>query len=794
MGPVPQPHIHSGWLETIHVDWTDAMDRTRAELDASKAASSTETEAPCLIITEDDIHLFAQGSWNRSWEKMGAHPDTQDGVEGWRFCVWAPNVKSVHVIGDFNGWDEHANPLSALPTGGMWQGFVPGLSQGDLYKYVIETDDGKLLYKADPYGFYSEQVPGTASRLMDITGYEWADGDYMRERQSRDHMKQPLNIYEVHLGSWNRHGDEPQGDPDENGNYPGPMDPFPAQRGRYYTYDDLSVELVDYVKKMGYTHIEVLPVQEHPFDGSWGYQGTGYYAVTSRYGEPKQFMHFVDACHAAGIGVILDWVPGGFCADAQGLATFNGHMLYEREIHPNWGTHKFDFGRGEVCSFLISNVLFWIELFHADGIRMDGVSSMLYLNFGVDDPSQKKFNKYGDEGDLDAIDFIRRVNTTVAQAFPDVMMMAEESTAWPLVTYPPEDGGLGFNYKWDMGWMNDTLHYMQTDFPWRPGNHNLLTFSIMYAFSENFILPLSHDEVVHGKCSLIGRMPGDWWRQFAGLRTLAFYQMTHPGAKLNFMGNEIAQFIEWRYYESVQWFLTEQYETHAKHQHFIEALNHLYTDQPAFWERAYVPEGFEWIDPNDSEQSIISFVRHGDNPDEDVVILINFDPAYYETFEMGVPREGDYIEIFNTDDPAFGGSGKHNDRVLSSHPEPKHGFDNSIELLVPPLAGIVLKRQGPSSYKPPKPKKTTRRATTAKKTAAGTATTTKKTTAKKASSSASKSAKTTSAAAKKTKAAASTSSSTAKAAKSPKGTRKSTTTSTRKASSKRTATSKKQTD
>ncbi|MBM6904881.1 1,4-alpha-glucan branching protein GlgB [Collinsella tanakaei] len=766
------------------VDWTDKLDRTHAELDTSQAASTDGAQAPCLIITDDDIHLFAQGSWNRSWEKMGAHPDTQNGVDGWRFCVWAPEVAGVSVVGDFNDWDVEANKLDELPTGGLWQGFVPGLSQGDLYKYVIETDDGKLLYKADPYGFWSEKIPGTASRLMDIEGYEWGDKAWMDARHASDHMKKPLNIYEVHLGSWRRHGDEPQGEPDENGNYPGPMDPFPAQRGEYYTYDDLSVELVDYVREMGYTHIEVLPVMEHPFDGSWGYQGTGYYAVTARYGEPKQFMHFIDACHQAGIGVILDWVPGGFCADAQGLSTFNGHMLYEREIHPNWGTHKFDFGRGEVRSFLISNVLFWIEQFHADGIRMDGVSSMLYLNFGVDDPAQKKFNKYGDEGDLDAIDFIRKVNNTVGQTFPDVMMMAEESTAWPLVTYPAEDGGLAFHYKWDMGWMNDTLHYMQTDFPWRPGNHTLLTFSIMYAFSENFILPLSHDEVVHGKCSLIGRMPGDWWRQFAGLRTLAFYQMTHPGAKLNFMGNEIAQFIEWRYYESIQWFLTEEYETHAKHQQFIKALNHLYTAEPALYELAYSQDGFEWIDPNDNEQSIISFVRHGENPDDDLVVLINFDPAFYETFQMGVPREGDYLEIFNSDDVRFGGSGKHNEKKLSSHPEPKHGFENSIELLVPPLAGIVLKRQGPSSYKPPKIKKTTARKTTAKKATATTAkkTATKRTSAKKtedgAASSASKTTKTASAkkatatskstGTKKTKAASTTSTSTAKTVKTPK--------------------------
>ena len=771
-------------------DWTDKLDRTNVSSRKTKAASAKKGQEPCLIITEDDIHLFAQGSWNRSWEKMGAHPDVQGGVAGWRFCVWAPEVKGVSVIGDFNNWDEKANPLEQLPTGSLWQGFVPGLEQGDLYKYVIETEEGTLLYKADPYGFFAEKVPGTASRLMDVTGYAWKDASWMNKRKKSDHMKKPLNIYEVHLGSWKRHGDEPQGDPDENGNYPGPMDPFPAQRGEYYSYDDLAVELVDYVRDMGYTHVEILPVQEHPFDGSWGYQGTGYYAATSRYGEPKQLMHLIDACHQAGIGVILDWVPGGFCADAQGLATFNGHMLYEREIHPNWGTHKFDFGRGEVRSFLVSNVLYWIELFHADGIRMDGVSSMLYLNFGVDDPGQKKFNKYGTEEDLDASAFIRQVNHTVGTLHPDVMMMAEESTAWPLVTYPAEDGGLAFHYKWDMGWMNDTLHYMQTDFPWRPGNHNLLTFSIMYAFSENFILPLSHDEVVHGKCSLIGRMPGDWWRQFAGLRTLAFYQMTHPGAKLNFMGNEIAQFIEWRYYESIQWFLTEEYETHAKHQQFIRALNHLYTSEPALYELGYVQEGFEWIDPNNAEQSIISFVRHGDKPDDDVIVLINFDPAYYETFQMGVPREGNYKEIFNSDAVEFGGSGKGNDKVLSSRPEPMHGFEDSIELTVPPLAGIVLKRTGKSSYKPPKATKTTTRKTAAKKTTTAAST---KTTAAASKTTAAKKASTTKTAATKTSAAAKKTAAKSTTTKAASATKKSTTTtaSTRSAAKKTAAATKK---
>ena len=674
------------------------------------------------MLTDDDIYLFGHGIWQRAWEKMGAHRDVQSGVKGWLFRVWAPEVKSVHVAGEFNGWSPDATPLKQAAKSGIWEGFVPNLEQGDLYKFVIETDEGELLWKADPFGFYAEACPGTASRLWDMGGYAWKDRTWMSRRAKRDLLKSPLNIYEVHLGSWRRHGDEPQGEPREDGTYPGPGDPFPAQRGVCYTYDDLSEELVTYVAKMGYTHIEVMPLMEHPFDGSWGYQATGYFAATSRYGTPQQLMHFVDACHKAGIGVILDWVPGGFCANAEGLATFNGHMLFEREIHPNWGTHKFDFGRPEVRSFLVSNALFWIETFHADGIRMDGVSSMLYLNFGVDNPADKKFNKYGTEEDLDASAFIRQVNCAVGREFPDVMMIAEESTAWPLVTYPAEDGGLGFHLKWDMGWMNDTLHYMQCDFPWRPGNHRLLTFSIMYAFSENFVLPLSHDEVVNGKCSLIGRMPGDQWRQFGGLRTLAFYQMTHPGAKLNFMGNEIGQYIEWRYYESIQWFLTQDFEQHAAQQRFIEALNHLYTDRPALWQRGYDESGFSWIDADNNEQSIVSFVRHGDKPADDLLVLINFDPASYETFRVGTPREGDWELVFNTDDPTFGGSGYTHVDLASSQPYAWNGQENSIEISVPGLAGLVYRRVRKSSYVAPKPKKTPAKSanrTTAKTTANG---------------------------------------------------------------------------
>ena len=683
-----------GWIELTGSTNTAASKRAR---------TSPSPTAPNLMLTRDDIHLFAGGMWQRAWEKMGAHRDVQGGVDGWLFRVWVPGVASVHVAGDFNGWDPVATPLSRADGSDIWEAFVPGLAQGDLYKYVIETAEGELLWKADPFGFFAETCPGTASRLWDMGGYAWKDAAWLRKRAGRDIRKSPLNIYEVHLGSWARHGDEPQGSPREDGTYPGPGDPFPAQRGRYLTYDDLSEDLVAYVKKMGYTHIEVMPLMEHPFDGSWGYQATGYFAATSRYGTPQQLMHFVDACHKAGIGVILDWVPGGFCANAEGLATFNGHMLFEREIHPNWGTHKFDFGRPEVRSFLVSNVLFWIELFHADGIRMDGVSSMLYLNFGITDPGEFKFNKYGTEEDLDASAFIRQVNCAVGREFPDVMMIAEESTAWPLVTYPAEDGGLGFHLKWDMGWMNDTLHYMQTDFPWRPGNHRLLTFSIMYAFSENFVLPLSHDEVVNGKCSLIGRMPGDQWRQFGGLRTLAFYQMTHPGAKLNFMGDEIGQYIEWRYYESIQWFLAQDFEHHAAHQRFIEALNRLYTGQRALWQRGYEEDGFAWIDADNADQSIVSFVRRGDKPADDLLVIINFDPASYGTFRVGTPREGDWKLVFDTDDPAFGGSGYQRVEMAPSQPYPWNGQENSIEVSLPGLAGLVYKRVRKSSYVPPKP-------------------------------------------------------------------------------------------
>jgi 1,4-alpha-glucan branching enzyme len=442
-------------------------------------------------------------------------------------------------------------------------------------------------------------------------------------------------------------------------------------------------------------------------------------------------------CHRAGIGVILDWVPGGFCADAHGLANFVGEKLYEKEIHPNWGTYKFDFSRGEVHTFLISNLLYWVGEYHADGIRVDGVTSMLYLNFGVDDPAQKKFNDKGGEEDFVSIEFIRTCNQTIGKYHPDVMMIAEESTAWPLVTRPPEVGGLGFNYKWDMGWMNDTLHYMQTDFPFRPGNHKLLTFSIMYAFNENFILPFSHDEVVHGKCSLITRMPGDYWRQFAGMRALAFYQMTHPGGKLNFMGNEIAQFIEWRYYEGIQYFLANDYENHRYQQAFVAALNKFYNENPALWQRAYTPDGFEWIDADNEDQCIISFVRHGDDPADDVVVILNFEVNPHEEFRIGLPKAGRWVEGFNSDAIEFGGSGVTNEGVtFETEDVPWNMRDQSFKMRIPPLGGVILKYAGPlpkKAAKKPAAKKAAAKKTTTKAAAKPAAkTATKKATAKPA--------------------------------------------------------------
>lgn len=624
---------------------------------ATKKPATRKAAPHAPELSKDDVYLFGIGMWERSWEKMGAHPDTQQRTRGWRFCVWAPYVKSVHVIGEFNDWDEEANPLVPVHTSAIWEGFIPCAEQGQLYKYLIETNEGEKLYKADPYAFKAECPPGTASVLWTLDGYKWNDAAWLKRRADHNHMSQPLNIYEVHIGSWKRHGDAPQGEPDEYGNYPGPMDPFPAQRGEFYTYDDLSVELVDYVRDMGYTHIEVMPLMEHPFDGSWGYQTTGYYAATSRYGNPQQLMHFIDACHEAGIGVIMDWVPGGFCADSHGLATFNGHMLFEHEIHPNWGTHKFDFARGEVRSFLVSNVLYWLENFHVDGIRMDGVSSMLYLNFGIDDPGQKKFNKYGTEEDLDASAFIRQVNCAVEAHYPDVMMMAEESTAWPLVTYPPQDGGLGFHYKWDMGWMNDTLNYFRTPPDERVNHYHKLTFSMMYYYSEKYILPLSHDENVHGKATVIQKMYGDYDDKFPQARALYMYMYAHPGKKLNFMGSELAQFREWDEKREQDWDILK-YPMHDGFMHFMKKLCNMYLEIPSLsrWDDA--PEGFRWLDCDSALKRCYTMLRSCDGG-APVAAVFNLSDRVQDGYVLNIGQGKRLKLLLDSTEDRYGGCAPH---------------------------------------------------------------------------------------------------------------------------------------
>ena len=617
-------------------------------------------------ITEEKLYLFNQGQYFHSYRIFGAHP-VEGGV---RFTVWCPEVKSVGVIGSFNDW----TPQYLAPRGstGVYSGIIPEANPGDLYKYRITTAAGETFDKADPYAFWAEVRPGTASRIARLDGYTWHDGRYQAVRRSTKSPR-PMNIYEVHLGSWKQQ-EHPE-DPD----YP------------FLSYRQLADELIPYAKDMGYTHLELLPVMEHPFDGSWGYQVTGFFAPTSRYGGPQDFMYFVDQAHQHGLGVILDWVPGHFCRDAHGLGRFNGKMLFEGADHPEWGTYKFDFTRSEVRGFLISSALYWLGCYHADGIRVDGVTSMLYLNFGLPDWAEKTYNNQGGEENTAAVEFLRQLNDAVHAFAPGAITVAEESSAWPHVTGDTASGGLGFDYKWDMGWMNDTLEYCKTDFPFRSYHHNKLTFSMAYGFSERFILPLSHDEVVHGKLSLMGRMPGDYWRKFAGLRLLALYQITHPGGKLSFMSTEYGPFIEWREYESLEWFLLD-YPAHQMHQDYVKQLNRLYQNTPALWQDDHSWEGFHWLDADDSAQSILLFRRTGREKTKAVTVLLNFQPEVYSDFRIGVPYPGQYQELLSSDATEFGGSGKGNPDILKAEPVPCHGEKWSVRVTVPPIGGILLQK------------------------------------------------------------------------------------------------------
>lgn len=627
-------------------------------------------------LSEFDLYLFHQGTNYHAYEMLGAHFVERDGKKGVRFAVWAPHAKSISVVGDFNEWDTRVNPMTRGRDGEIWEVFIPDIEEGAVYKYAIEPQwGGPRIMKADPYGFYAEKKPNTASRIYDLAKYEWKDGDWFEQKKKESSYERPMLTYEVHAGSWRRTKD-----------------------GEYLSYRDLADQLIDYVKKMNYTHIEFMPLCEHPFDGSWGYQITGYYAVTSRFGTPDDFRYLVDKAHENGIAIIMDWVPGHFCKDEQGLRHFDGQTLYESDNEQlaenwEWGTTNFDYGRTEVQSFLISNAMFWFEEFHIDGLRIDAVANMLYLNYGRKDGEWTP-NKYGDTGNLEAMDFLKKLNESIFKYHPQALMIAEESTAWPLISKPVYMGGMGFNYKWNMGWMNDMLKYMSLDPIYRKWNHDKVTFSFMYAFSENFVLPLSHDEVVHGKCSLISKMPGDYWQKFAGLRTFFAYWIAHPGKKLLFMGGEFGQFIEWNYDDSLDWHLPQQYPMHKKMLEYSRALNKFYCDHKALWQVDFDWNGFQWIDCNDNENSIVSFIRKAEDPSDYLVAVCNFTLEVRHGYRIGVPEKGSYIEVFNSDDEAFGGSGVKNEGEIKTEDVKWHDRDQSIVLTIPPMATIYLRHKG----------------------------------------------------------------------------------------------------
>ena len=584
------------------------------------------------FITELDRYLFGQGTHYKIFEKLGAHPKTYKGKAGMYFAVWAPHAKAVGVVGDFNGWDPDAAPMSPLADSGIYEAFIPGIGLGELYKFAITTQEGMILFKADPYAVHAEFRPGTASITEDINGFKWDDAAWMETRKKADPVKSPMAIYEVHLGSW-RKKDRPQ-------------------KEGYYTYMEAAHELADYVKKMGYTHVELMGIAEHPYDGSWGYQVTGYYAPTSRYGTPKEFMYFVNYLHKKGIGIILDWVPAHFPKDAHGLADFDGQPLYEyadprKGEHPDWGTKVFDYSKNEVKNFLIANALYWVENFHVDGLRVDAVASMLYLDYGRSDGNWVP-NKYGENKNLEAIEFFRHLNSVLTGHLTGAMMIAEESTAWPGVTKPPEEGGLGFTFKWNMGWMHDFLEYMKLDPYFRKFNHNKMTFGITYATSENYILTLSHDEVVHLKCSMINKMPGLNGDKFANLKAGYTFMMGHPGKKLLFMGQDFGQYHEWDEKVSLDWYLADE-PLHKDLQKYYSDLLHVYQKYPALWQLDSDWNGFQWINANDGDRSIFSFIRRDETGKKNLLFVINFTPVARDDYRVGVPKSGTYSLILDSE-------------------------------------------------------------------------------------------------------------------------------------------------
>jgi len=627
------------------------------------------------FITDFDLHLFGEGRHYKIYEKLGAHILQMNGIKGVHFALWAPNVKGVSVIGDFNRWNKKTHPMKPRGSSGIWELFIPGIGEGEIYKFWVRSRFGNYTEeKADPFGFYFEVRPKSATIVYDIDKFKWTDHEWLSEREKKNWLGSPISIYEVHLNSWRR---------------------VPEEGNRFLTYMELAHTLIPYVKEMGYTHIELLPITEHPLDESWGYQPIGYFAPTSRFGTPDDFMYFVNQCHLNNIGVILDWVPAHFPKDPHGLARFDGTYLYEHEDpkkgeHRDWGTSIFNYGRNEIGNFLLASALFWLEKYHIDGLRLDAVTSMLYLDYSRK-PGDWIPNIYGGNENLEAIAFLKRFNEIVHQYHSGVLTIAEESTAWPMVSRPTYVGGLGFSLKWNMGWMHDTLEYFSKDPIHRKYHHNNLTFSLLYAFTENFILVLSHDEVVHGKRSILDKMPGDPWQKFANARLLYGFMYCHPGKKLLFMGGEIGQWVEWRFNESLDWHLL-QYEPHQRVQRYVKDLNNLYRQEPALYEIDFHHTGFEWIDFGDWEQSIVSFIRRAKNPEDFLVMVFNFTPVPRFGYRIGVPQRGFYKELLNSDSGIYGGSNIGNLGGLEAEPIPWHGRPFSLNLTLPPLGMVIFKR------------------------------------------------------------------------------------------------------
>lgn len=658
-------------------------------------------------ISRFQTYLFNSGDNFKSYEMLGSHKVKIDGVDGWRFAVWAPKAVSVRVVGDFNDWNGYDKMLERIETSGVWYGFFTDIEEGMLYKYAIEAENGETYYKADPYAVKSELRPGTASVTKDISNnYKWGDKDWISARSKNSTLTEPMNIYEIHIGSWKIHDD-----------------------GSFYTYRELADELVPYVKKMGYTHIELMPITEYPFDGSWGYQVTGFFSATTRYGESEDLKYLIDKCHKNHIGIIMDWVPAHFPRDAHGLRMFDGTPVYEYADprlgeHKDWGTMVFDYSKSEVISFLISSAYFWAEQYHIDGIRVDAVSSMLYRDYSRNDGEWVP-NEYGGNGNLEAVDFLKKLNKIMGTEFPNFMMVAEESTAWPLVTAPPENDGLGFNYKWNMGWMNDTLRYMGMDPYFRKDNHSLLTFMMMYAYSENYILPLSHDEVVHGKGSMLNKMFGEYDEKFAAYRTLLGYYMTMPGKKMLFMGGEFGQMLEWRYDDQLEWNVLE-IDKHKRLHQYVKDLNHFYMENKALWELDTSWDGFRWVNEADSENSVLSYIRRGRHAADNVVVVANFTPVERPIYKIGVPLAGEYEVVFHSSAVKYGGNKRITKKVYKTKNMQFSDMMYTIEVAIDGNSVMFLKK------KPADKAAASKKKTTASKTAKKTTDKTESATAKKA--------------------------------------------------------------